>query len=158
MQGLQNGSSHYDPFYIKEEFTPSDRELIVKRQHAAYELLAPHLRLLHFLSSHFSATRLGCADIQKVYQRLINITLDALAKTRCHPLARECHFHVILLGLRILRASTDLDRSLLWRFKDRLLTAALAWFAFPPRYLLSVMIGEEWLTFLDGPMAVIDFK
>lgn len=62
------------------------------------------------------------------------MTLDALANTRCHPLARECHFHVILLGLRILRASTDLDHSLAWRFKDRLLTAALAWFAFPPRW------------------------
>jgi phosphatidylinositol 4-kinase len=127
-------SSHYDPFYIKQEFSPSDRELIVKRQRAAYDLITPHVRLLEFLSSHFSATRHGSPHIQKVYQRLINVTLDALAKTRAHPLARECHFYVILLGLRILRASTDLDRTNLWRFKDRLLSAALAWFAFPPRY------------------------
>jgi phosphatidylinositol 4-kinase len=131
----------------------------MKRQHAAYDLIAPHLRLLQFLASHFSATRLGCAQIQKVYQRLINITLDALAKTRCHPLARECHFHVILLGLRILRASTDLDRPVLWRFKDRLLTAALAWFASPPRYAFHhYQLEVSLLKFSDGRTVATDCK
>ena len=118
----------------------------MKRQHASYDLIAPHVRLLEFLSSHFSATRHGSPHIQKVYQRLINVTLDALARTRSHPLARECHFYVILLGLRILRASTDFDRTTLWRFKDRLLSAALAWFAFPPRYgTLCSLHHQYWL-------------
>jgi phosphatidylinositol 4-kinase A len=124
---------HYDPFDIKQEFAPSDRELIIRRQHTAYDLIAPHLRLVQFLSSHFNATRLGSPYVQKVYQRLINITLTALERTQAHPLAREAHFHIILLGLRILRYSGDLDRAVLWRFKDRLLSAALAWFAFPAR-------------------------
>jgi phosphatidylinositol 4-kinase len=64
----------------------------------------------------------------------MTITLDALAETKSHPLAREAHFHIILLGLRILRFSTALDLTILWRLKDRLLTAALAWFANPPRW------------------------
>jgi phosphatidylinositol 4-kinase len=126
--------SHYDPFNIQQEFAPSDRELIAKRQHAAYDMIAPHLRVAQFLSSHFNATRLGTPSIQRVYYRLINITLDALMDSKSHPLGREAHFHIVLLGLRILRFSTGLDSSILWRFKDRLLSAGLAWFATPPRW------------------------
>jgi phosphatidylinositol 4-kinase len=126
-------SSQLDPFYIKQEFAPSDRNFILKRQHLAYDLIAPHLRLVQFLSSHFSATRLGTPHVQRVYQRLINITLEALLDTKSHPLAREAHFHIILLGLRILRFSTNLDPPLLWRFKDRLLSAALVWFSTSPQ-------------------------
>jgi phosphatidylinositol 4-kinase len=125
---------HYDPFNIKQEFAPSDRALIVNRQHGAIDMIAPHLRVAQFLSSHFNATRLGSPYIQRIYYRLMTITLDALAETKSHPLAREAHFHIILLGLRILRFGIGLDITILWRLKDRLLTAALAWFANPPRW------------------------
>ncbi|TID27681.1 phosphatidylinositol 4-kinase-like protein STT4 [Venturia nashicola] len=125
---------HYDPFYIKQEFAPSDKELIVKRHRAAYDMIAPHLRVAQFLSSHFNATRLGSPYIQRIYYRLITITLDALRESHCHPLAREAHFHIVLLGLRILRFSTGLSAHVMWRFKDRLLSAALSWFASPPRW------------------------
>jgi phosphatidylinositol 4-kinase A len=97
-------------------------------------MIAPHFHLVQFLSSHFNGTRLGSPYIQRIYQRLINITLDALLSTRCHPLAREAHFHIVLLGLRILRYGSNLDAPLLWRFKDRLLSAALAWFSSPPNW------------------------
>jgi phosphatidylinositol 4-kinase len=123
-----------DPFTVKQEFAPSDRALIVGTQQKAVDLIAPHLRVAQFLASHFNATRLGSPYIQRVYYRLMTVTLDALAETKSHPLAREAHFHVILLGLRILRFSTGLDLAVLWRLKDRLLTAALAWFANPPRW------------------------
>jgi phosphatidylinositol 4-kinase len=96
-------------------------------------MIAPHLRLAYFLSSHFNATRLGSPSIQRVYYRLINITLDTLMESKAHPLGREAHFQIILLGLRILRFSTGLDSSILWRFKDRILSAGLAWFASAPR-------------------------
>ena len=125
---------HYDPFNIKQEFAPSDRGLIVNRQQTAIDMIAPHLRVAQFLSSHFNATRLGSPYIQRVYYRLMTVTLDALAETKSQPLAREAHFHIILLGLRILRFSTGLDSTVLWRLKDRLLTAGLAWFANPPRW------------------------
>lgn len=115
------------------EFAPSDRDLIQKRQQFAIDLLAPHLRLVQFLSSHYNATRLSSPYIQRIYQRLINITLTALIDVRSHPLAREVHFHIILLGLKVIRFSTDLDTELLWRFKDRLLSAAVAWFATTPK-------------------------
>jgi phosphatidylinositol 4-kinase len=123
-----------DPFYVKEEFAPSDRNYIARRQHVAYDLIAPHFYLAQFLSSHFNGTRLGSPYIQRIYQRLINITLDALTETKSHPLARETHFHLILLGLRILRYSSNLDPPLLWRFKDRVLSSALAWFSNPPNW------------------------
>jgi phosphatidylinositol 4-kinase len=97
-------------------------------------MIAPHVRVAQFLSSHFNATRLGSPYIQRVYYRLINITLDALIGSKCHPLGREAHFHIVLLGLRILRFSIGLESAALWRFKDRLLSAALAWFASSPRW------------------------
>ena len=122
-----------DPFFVKQEFAPSDRGLIMRRQHFAYELIAPHLRLLQFLSSHFNASRLGTPHIQRIYQRLIVMTLETLSEGVGHPLAREAFFHVILLGLRILRFSTNMEIHVLWRFKDTLLSAALAWFKKDPK-------------------------
>lgn len=126
-------NSHKDPFYIKEEFAPSDRNVIVRRQHQAYNMIAPHFRLVQFLSSHFNATRLGSRQIQRVYYRLMHVTLDAMGHTMEHPLARETHFHIVLLGLRILQFGTDMDSSAQWRLKDRILSAALAWFSIAPR-------------------------
>jgi phosphatidylinositol 4-kinase len=64
----------------------------------------------------------------------MGITLDALSVKQCHALTREAHFHIILLALRILRYSSNLDAHLLWRFKDRILSAALAWFSFAPQW------------------------
>jgi phosphatidylinositol 4-kinase len=57
------------------------------------------------------------------------MTLDGLSESGLHPLTREAHFHIVLLGLRILRYSSNLDSPILWRFKDRLLTASLVWFS-----------------------------
>lgn len=128
---------HLDPFYIKEEFAPSDKATLLRRQQEAYDLIAPHFRLLQFLSSHFHATRLSSPYVEKVYHRLIHVTLDAMDVTTSHPLTREVHFHIVLLGLRILHFSTNMDRSANWRLKDRILSAALAWFALRPRYLSS---------------------
>ena len=107
--------------------------MIVRRQHQTYDLIAPHFRLVQFLSSHFNAIRLGNRQIQHVYYRLMHITLDAMAHTLDHPLARETHFHIVLLGLRILQFGTDTNAADQWRMKDRILSAALAWFYSAPR-------------------------
>lgn len=125
---------HLDPFYVKQEFAPSDRTLLMKRQQHAYNLIAPHFRLLQFLESHFSATRLGSPHVERVYHRLMHITLTAMSHTTNHPLTREAHFHVVLLGLRILQYSTGSNTSGQWRLKDRILAAALAWFKDRPRW------------------------
>src|SRR5690242_14543078 len=50
------------------------------------------------------------------------------------PLAREAYFHIILLALRIVRHSTTISSGTKWRLMDRLLTAALAWFAHAPQW------------------------
>ncbi|KAF2810160.1 phosphatidylinositol 4-kinase-like protein STT4 [Mytilinidion resinicola] len=123
-----------DPFYVKQEFAPSDKDATVKRQQQAYNIIAPHFRLLQFLSSHFNATRLGNPDIEKVYHRMLHVTLDSIKASPVHPLAREAHFHIVLLGLRVLRHCTSLRENFKWRLKDRILTAGLAWFAKSPKW------------------------
>ncbi|KAI9841455.1 MAG: phosphatidylinositol-4- kinase [Sclerophora amabilis] len=133
--GIFNDKFHHlDPFFIKEEFAPSDRGSIVKRQQTALNLIGPHLRLLQFLSSHFNATRLGSPHVQRTFHRLIQITLDRLKQTAGHPLAREVHFQVILFALRILRHSTSQKAGAQRRLKDQILSAALRWFSAPPRW------------------------
>ncbi|KAF9730815.1 hypothetical protein PMIN06_009193 [Paraphaeosphaeria minitans] len=125
---------HPDPFYGKQEFAPTDKPYLAKRQQHIYNIIAPHYRLLQFLSSHFNATRLGNPDLELVYSRLIHVTLDALSLGCAQPLAREAYFHIVLLGLRIVRHCTTLSSALKWRLKDRILSAGLAWFAKAPEW------------------------
>jgi phosphatidylinositol 4-kinase len=125
---------HLDPFYIKEEFAPSDKTVLLKRQQAVHNMIAPHLRILQFFVSHFNANRLGSPHTRRIFQRLIRVTLQGLRHSCGHPLAREFHFHVILFGLTILRYSDDLAAAAKWRLKDWILTAALAWFSHPPSW------------------------
>lgn len=125
---------HLDPFYVKEEFAPSDWNAIMKRQQLAHNLISPHLRLTHFLSSHFNSSRLTSPSIEHIYTRLMRTTMLAMTKTVTPPLAREVHFHIILLALQILNHSTTLDSVARWRFKDSILSAGLAWFAVAPKW------------------------
>lgn len=130
-----NWHRHIDPFYIKEEFAPSEKHMVKKKQQAAHDLIAPHLRILQFLTSHFNANRLGNPHIQRIFHRLIVVSLEALTSSAGHPLAREMHFRIVLFGLSIFRYCTGLDQAARWRLKDAVLSAALAWFACPPRYV-----------------------
>jgi phosphatidylinositol 4-kinase len=123
-----------DPFFVKQEFAPSDRNMINRRQHFAYDLIAPHTRLLQFFSSHFHATRFGSPHVQRLYQRLMNVTMRALGDGIHHPLTREALLSVLILAAKVLKFSTNLTSPSLWRFKDRILSAALAWFADPPKW------------------------
>ena len=125
---------HRDPFYTKEEFAPSAKWELTRQQQKDYNLIAPHLRLLQFLFSHFSANRLGSIYSHRTYYRLAQVTLKALKHSYGHPLAREFHFYAILFGLSILRYCTSLEQASRWRLKDDILSAALAWFAQPPRW------------------------
>lgn len=125
---------HLDPFYVKEEFAPSRWEVISKRQQLVHTLLAPHLRLTQFLSSHFSASRLTAPSVERVYIRLMRTTILAMRRTIGQPLAREVHFHIVLLALRVLRFSTRLDSAAQWRLKDSIFSAGLKWFAAPPAW------------------------
>lgn len=129
---FNSGFLHPDPFYVKEEFAPSDRPALLKKQQVAHNLLAPHMRLLQFLGSHFNATRLGSPHTEKVFLRLLDVTLNGLKHATGHPLAREIRFQIILFGLKVLRHSIALDFSTRCLLKDRILSAALTWFNFAP--------------------------
>jgi phosphatidylinositol 4-kinase A len=129
-----DNSSHPDPFYIKAEFAPSDRAALSKRQQVAHNLLAPHMRLLQFLGSHYNATRLGCPHIERAFVRLLNITLEGLKHATGHPLAREIRFQIVLFGLKVLRYSTSITPGAKYVLKDQILSAALSWFSFAPHW------------------------
>lgn len=125
---------HLDPFFVKEEFAPSDRAALEKRQQIAHNLLVPHSRLLQFLGSHYNATRFGSPHTQKIFHRLVRITLDGLCRSTGHPLAREIRLQVVLFSLKVLKHSTALKPTTHWRMKDKILSAALSWFSFFPAW------------------------
>ncbi|KAK0733343.1 hypothetical protein B0T26DRAFT_633210 [Lasiosphaeria miniovina] len=123
-----------DPFFLREEFAPSDSAALAKRKHLINNLLAPHTRLLQFLSSHYNATRLGNPNTHHVFLRLLDVTLNAVKQSTLHPMAREIRFQVVLLGLRILKTSTTIGAIAQWRLKDLILSSALGWFNTAPRW------------------------
>jgi phosphatidylinositol 4-kinase len=126
--------SHPDPFYVKGEFAPSDRAALSKRQQVAHNLLQPHMRLLQFLGSHFNASRLGSPHAEKSFLRLLNVTLDGLKHSTGHPLSREIRLQIILFGLTVMRHVTSLNFHSKCLLKDKILSAALSWFSFAPRW------------------------
>jgi phosphatidylinositol 4-kinase len=92
------------------------------------------MRLLQFLGSHFNATRLGSPHTEKVFIRLLNATLNGLKHSTGHPLAREIRFQIVLFALKVLRHSIGLEFNARCLLKDRILSSALSWFSFPPRW------------------------
>jgi phosphatidylinositol 4-kinase A len=122
---------HPDPFYVKQEFAPSDKAVLMRQQQTAQNLIAPHLRVLQFFESHFNAIRLGSPNTQRTFIRMITKTLAGFQNTCSHPLTREIHFHAVLFGLRILRYNTCLTRTSTWRLRDQIFSAALRWFKQP---------------------------
>lgn len=64
----------------------------------------------------------------------MRVTLAALRHSGSHPLAREVHFHVVLLALRIISYGTGYDEKARWELKDQILSAGLRWFSFPARW------------------------
>jgi len=125
---------HLDPFFLKEDFAPSDKATLSKEQQHASNLLAPHMRLLQFLGSHFNATLLGSPNTEKVFLRLLVIILDGLKHATGHPLTREIRLQIILFGLQVLRHSINIKSGERAILKDRILTAGLTWFNFSPRW------------------------
>ncbi|KAK3299116.1 uncharacterized protein B0H64DRAFT_354903 [Chaetomium fimeti] len=134
-QGLFSPSiTNPDPFFLRQEFAPSDNAALARRKQLVHNLLAPHSRLLQFLSSHYNATRLGSPDTQHLFLRLLDMTLEAIKNSTPHPMAREIRFQVILFGLKVLNTSTTMGTVAQYRLKDQLLSAGLGWFDASPRW------------------------
>ncbi|KAI0863222.1 phosphatidylinositol 3 [Xylaria cubensis] len=133
--GLFNPSfMHPDPMFLREEFAPSDNEALTKQRQQIHNLLAPHTQLMQFFDSHFNATRLGSPDTQRVFLRLLDLTLDALKSSISHPMARELRLKIIIFSLKVLRVSETAGAAAQWRLKDKILSAGLSWFQFSPKW------------------------
>lgn len=89
---------------------------------------------MHFFNSHFNATRLGSSNTQRVFLRLLDLTLDALKSAISHPLAREIRLRIILFSLKVLRVSETAGVTAQLRLKDKILSAGLSWFKFAPKW------------------------
>ncbi|PYH97001.1 phosphatidylinositol 4-kinase [Aspergillus ellipticus CBS 707.79] len=134
-KGLFDPSCNYvDPLFTKIELLPTDKPLMVRNQKKAQNILIPHFQILQFFDSHFAAVRLGNAQTQSLFYRLIDKTTVALLQASGHPLARELHFRIVLFGLKVLKYSPSSDQNLVWKLKDQILSAALTWFKHPPRW------------------------
>jgi phosphatidylinositol 4-kinase len=143
------------------EFAPSDRAALLRRQQAAHNLLVPHTRLLQFFGSHFNATRLGSAHLQKMFHRMLGTTLGGLKHSTGHPLARELRCQLLLFALKVLRYSTATGYRAQWRLKDNILDAALTWGAFPPRLSFGgnrLQLKAEMRLLSDVQMALQSIK
>lgn len=99
-----------------------------------HNLLAPHTRLVQFFVSHFNATRLGSVDTQRIFLRLLDLTMDAMKHSVSHPMARDLRLRVILFSLRVLRVSSTIGNLAQLRLKDKVLSAALSWFKYSPKW------------------------
>lgn len=135
-----NGDSARDPLYAKIELLPTDKALLIKQYHKAQNMLAPHFDVLRFLESHFNAIRMGSPQNQRLFCRFVDSTTAGLRRTNGHPLAREIHFRLVLLALRILKHFYSQGTTASWKVKDQVLSAALAWFRHPPRYGIPVSL------------------
>ncbi|UKZ62337.1 uncharacterized protein TrAtP1_003587 [Trichoderma atroviride] len=154
--------SHPDPFFLKEEFAPSELEMLAKRRQLVHDILSPHARLLQFFSSHFNATRLGCPDIQRIFIRMLDLTLDAVRDCTSHPLARELRFQIVLFGLQVLRWSTIIGSTAQHRLKEKILSAGLSWFRNSPKWSFGsnlVQLKTEFRLISDvlSAMKVVSF-
>ncbi|KAI6785997.1 Phosphatidylinositol 4-kinase-like protein [Emericellopsis cladophorae] len=154
--------SHPDPFFLKEEFAPSELEALAKRKQLVHDMLSPHARLLQFFASHFNATRLGSIDTRRSLLRMLNLTLVALTDAAPHPMARELRFLVILFGLRVLRASPMIGTEAQWRLKDKILLAGLSWFKHSPKWsfgsnLLQLRTEVRLITDVLAALKVVSF-
>lgn len=126
--------NHPDPFCLREEFAPSDLEMLAKKKQIVHDVLSPHSRLLQFFNSHFNATRFSSPDIQRVFLRMLTMTLEAVKQVATHPMTRELRFQIILFGLRVIRCTTTIEATAQWRLKNSILAAGLSWFRSSPRW------------------------
>ncbi|KAH6625953.1 hypothetical protein B0J18DRAFT_126588 [Chaetomium sp. MPI-SDFR-AT-0129] len=137
-QGLFNPSiTNPDPFFLRQDFAPSDNAALAKRKQVVHNLLAPHSHLLQFLSSHYNATLLGSLDTHFLFHRLLHATFAATKNSTPHPMAREIRLQLVLFGLKVHNTTAtikSISQVVHRRLREQLLSAGLGWFDAPPRW------------------------
>lgn len=164
-EGIFNPSfQHPDPFYVKEEFAPTEKAAIQKQAQATHNIISPHFRIIQFFESHYNAIRLGSANTQRTFLRMLERTLVAFSKLNWHPLLRETLFHVVLFALRVHRTSTTTNKLYLWKLRDLILSVGLCWFSYPPAWSFGgnrlqmkaeILVMREVLSYLESSRQAI---
>lgn len=99
--------------------------------------------------------------MQKIFHRLLRVTLEGLKHSTGHPLTREIRCQMILFGLKVLRYSTSVSAIVQWRLKDQILDAALSWFSFAPRWSFGgnrLQLKAEMRLMADVATALMNIK
>ncbi|KAJ9611860.1 phosphatidylinositol-4- kinase [Knufia peltigerae] len=131
-EGIFNPSfRHHDPFYVKEEFAPTDKAAIQRQAQNAHNTISPHFRLLQFFQSHFNSIRLGSGNTQRNFVRMLERTLLGFIHIKGHPLLREMQFSLVHFALRVLKTSTCISKLYMWKLRDLILSVGLQWFSHP---------------------------
>jgi phosphatidylinositol 4-kinase A len=77
-------------------------------------------------------------------------------------MARELRFQLVLFGLRVLRSSTTIGAIAQWRLKEKVLSAALSWFKYAPRWsfgsnILQLKTELRLLADVTAALKVVSF-
>lgn len=152
-----------DPFHEKLEFAPMDRDAINRQHQLASDQIGPHLRLLHFFSSHYNAHHASNIHVRRLFGRIAMTTLQSNKYLSSHPLTREYRFSLLLFGLDILNHDRAFDAAGRWRLRDSILTTGLSWFAAKPCYSfgnsqLQIKAEYKILSNVSAMMRVTEVK
>ncbi|KAG8624207.1 hypothetical protein KVT40_009183 [Elsinoe batatas] len=153
-------NQHPDPFYVKQEFAPTDKDALVRKQQYAGNGIAPVVRLFQFIASHFHASRYTSSSAEKLFLRNIRNTMLAMSRAPSQPLARELHFRLLVAGCRSLANSTILDDEQKWMMKDLVLSVGLRWFVHAPRWSFGgnkLQVKAELKLLADSIAAIENF-
>ncbi|ORY78396.1 hypothetical protein BCR35DRAFT_304996 [Leucosporidium creatinivorum] len=120
-----------DPLNQETQYSPTDKEGMIKEYHVATRLLQPHSTLLSFLSSRFQSFRYRDSDLVYSCLRIILNSSLVAESWSTHQLARELRMRLLAFGFCVLQGS-QLESSIEFNLRASLYNAALSWFAIPP--------------------------
>lgn len=120
--------------YCKMEYSPSDRDEVVRNGHAASRGMKPHLLLIRFFSSHFQSSLQRSTHVLRLFTSAICVSLARLRYASFHPFARLARFELVKLGLDVVNANRMFKHSSVSEVSHAVFLAALSWFKSRPAF------------------------
>ncbi|KAI7870650.1 hypothetical protein BDF14DRAFT_1772183 [Spinellus fusiger] len=121
------------PFVVKMTYAPSDKAIRDSNHRLAMFLFSPHISWIKFLSSRFYALRHCSRYLVGILIRILQESFQNAELMSTHPLARSTRFHLLLLGMKILR-SVRIEALAEYKFRSYVYHAAFHWFSFDAKW------------------------